>query len=96
MNRAQQAYYLENRTFADEIGQLELGLADSENYSYAVQFGGDAQAGVLNLADPTGEDLKSYAGVVWLGTGGDGNATTLAKLCESDSPQADPPDCPIN
>lgn len=91
MNRAQQAHYLENRTFA-ELPGLELGLSNSENYDYtAAPVGGDNPS-VLNAATPTGPDLRGYAGSVWLGTGGDGNATTLSRLCTG-TPGNVPP-CP--
>lgn len=78
MNRGQQAYYLENREFGG-LGDLDLGLSDSENYTYLATP--DAVPSVLNTATPTGGDLVGYAGNVWLGTAGDGNATTLSKLC---------------
>jgi type IV pilus assembly protein PilA len=92
MNRAQQAYYLENRTFA-ELPGLELGLSNSENYVYdAVPVGGDNPS-VLNSAEAQGPDLRSYAGSVWLGMGGDNNATTLSRVCVGD-PRAGVPPCP--
>lgn len=95
MNRAQQAFYLENRTFADDVGPLELGLSDTDNYEYTVDFAGDANTGVRNVATPTGDDLRAYAGRVWLGTGDDNNATTFAKLCDS-APGEAPPACPAD
>lgn len=82
MNRAQQAYYLENREFADALGPLELGIGTTENYEYVIADGGADSVTVLNSANPTGPDLKGYSGRVWLGTGGDGNATTFARVCE--------------
>jgi prepilin-type N-terminal cleavage/methylation domain-containing protein len=91
MNRAQQAYYLENREFS-EIGGLELGLSNSENYLYSAEPTAGEAPSVLNVADPTGPDLRGYAGSVWLGTGGDGNATTLSRLCTGE-PGVVPP-CP--
>lgn len=82
MNRAQQAFYLEKREFSNDLGLLELGLSDSENYLYTIAGGGPDSEEVTNEATPTGPDLKGYAGTVWLGTGDDGNATTLSKVCE--------------
>lgn len=96
MNRAQQAYYLEEREFADALGPLELGLTNTENYTYTVEGGGADSTTVHNVATMTGPDLKGYEGSVWLddGTGtADGNATTLARLCEG-TPGA-VPDCPF-
>lgn len=80
MNRGQQAYYLEKRQFGT-LGQLELGIATTtDNYKYDSVPNGKVDA--ISTADPTGNDLRGYAGRVYLGTGGDGNATTLAILCE--------------
>ncbi|MBF2089136.1 MAG: type IV pilin-like G/H family protein [Synechococcales cyanobacterium K44_A2020_017] len=96
MNRAQQAFYLENREFAGaaNLDELELGLSDTDNYTYTIADGGPDSTQATNTATPTGPDLKGYAGTVWLGTGGDGNATTLAKLCEGDPGAV--PACPID
>jgi type II secretion system protein G len=92
MNRAQQAFYLENREFSDTLAPLELGLSDTENYTYTIAGGGADSTQVQNDANPTGPDLKGYSGVVWLGTGTDGNSTTLAELCEG-TPGALPGAC---
>jgi type IV pilus assembly protein PilA len=93
MNRAQQAYYLQNREFADQasFGDLQLGLSDTDNYTYTIVGGGAGSALATNTATPTGPDLRGYAGTVWLGTGGDGNASTFARLCEGDPGAV--PDC---
>lgn len=93
LNRSQQAFYLQNRYFADDLGALELGLSDTDNYEYRIAGGGEGSVAVTNEADPIGTDLKGYAGTVWLGTGGDGNATTLAKLCESETADGEVPEC---
>lgn len=93
MNRAQQAYYLEEREFSDNLENLELGLTNTENYTYTIEGGGDGEFSVQNRATPTGEDLKGYIGTVWLGTGDDGNSTTRAKVCEGTPggmPECDP------
>lgn len=94
MNRAQQAFYLEKREFADDagMGALELGLSDTENYTYSIDGGGADSVDATNVATPSGEDLKGYAGTVWLGDGDDGNATTFARLCEGTPGVV--PDCP--
>lgn len=101
MNRAQQAHYLEKRQFADDasFGDLELGIGDTENYEYGILGGGAGATEATNTATPQGAggDLKGYAGTVWLGTGGDGNATTLAKVCEGEPgavPACDPDPAP--
>ncbi len=91
LNRAQQAFYLQNRYFSDDLGALELGIGNTENYEYVIAGGGEDSVVVTNEANPTGPDLKGYAGTVWLGTGGDGNATTLARVCDGDPGQSNVP-----
>lgn len=97
MNRQQQAYFLEKNTFTTTLTNLGLGIqAETENYKYAIS--GPAKGGKIdNTAQGTGVNnygwadadvLKSYMGSVQTGEGGTaGNleATTLAKLFESDS-----------
>lgn len=83
MNRAQQAYYLENSSFSSEIGQLGLGIAtETANYQYVIVPEGTT--GAANEARSLKDALKSYAGGVQLGTvEATSEATTLAVLCES-------------
>jgi len=83
MNRAQQAYYLENSGFSSEIGQLGLGIAtQTANYQYVIEPEGTT--GAANEARSLKDALKSYAGGVQLGTvQATSEATTLAVLCES-------------
>jgi type IV pilus assembly protein PilA len=78
INRAQQAYFLEQTTFGANLTALELGISDSVSYAYTT-------AGTATNAPTTAKAvntaLNSYSGIVWLGKGGDGVNTTLAKLC---------------
>jgi type IV pilus assembly protein PilA len=85
MNRAQQAYFLENGTFTTELNKLGMGIrSQTENYIYAI--GGTASSGVANNGYSLKAPLKSYVGVVTLSTqSGTSEATTLAVLCESDT-----------
>ncbi len=94
MNRAQQAYYLENSSFAaaGDFGQLGLGVAtETQNYKYTIVGGTSAAANVTNQAAPAkgaSAPLKSYVGGVMLGTvGASSEATTLAVLCEANQPR---------
>ena len=95
MNRAQQAYYLENSTFAlnPNFAQLGLGIqTNTTNYTYSIsataQAGG---AGVRNYAVPKAingqpASVKAYGGGVAIGsisTAGVTEATTLAIMCEA-------------
>ncbi|MEO1378388.1 MAG: type IV pilin-like G/H family protein [Cyanobacteria bacterium J06635_10] len=87
MNRAQQAYALENTAFAsnDEIGKLGIGIkTQSENYIYAIDGSGSA---VTNQARPVKEKapIKAYVGGVMIGTiKATSESTSLAILCEAD------------
>ncbi|MGC1217560.1 MAG: type IV pilin-like G/H family protein [Phormidesmis sp.] len=93
MNRAQQAYYLENSEFTEELPTLGLGIQPStENYSYSITLGtatGSADPDgtvATNIADSWKEALKGYAGGVALGdVAGSSEKTTLAVLCEADA-----------
>ncbi|NER51157.1 MAG: prepilin-type N-terminal cleavage/methylation domain-containing protein [Symploca sp. SIO1A3] len=87
MNRAQQAYLLENGEFVTQVadfGELGLGVATgTENYKYGFNSG-DPEANVTNWADAEKNVLKTYHGGVVVGKiQGTGEATSLAVLCES-------------
>ncbi len=89
MNRAQQAYYLENNKFADnsDFGNLGLGIAtQTQNYQYKITGGGTGVSNVTNqavLVDAKAP-LKAYIGGVMVGTqAATSEATTLAVLCEA-------------
>ncbi|WP_017653672.1 type IV pilin-like G/H family protein [Fortiea contorta] len=91
MNRAQQAYYLENNQFAaqDDFGKLGLGVATvTTNYVYKIDGGGTSspslvtnQASTVVAAAP----LKTYVGGVSIATqAATSEATTIAILCEAE------------
>lgn len=96
MNRAQQAFYLENDYFTDYsagkgFGALGLGVAtQTVNYKYTIAGGapdretaGGSQA--TNQAQPLADKapLKAYIGGVNVGTvANTGEATSFAVLCE--------------
>jgi len=94
MNRAQQAYYLENNEFADEanFGGLGLGVAtETDNYQYKIDGGGPASTTVTNQARPSvpTASIKAYIGGVGLANvAATSEATTLAVLCEAETPIA--------
>ncbi|MBP5974676.1 prepilin-type N-terminal cleavage/methylation domain-containing protein [Brasilonema sp. CT11] len=83
MNRAQQAYYLENGRFAD-ISELGIGIkSKTENYEYRSTPSTDNQV-VVNNGISQKDSLKSYAGVVILSKQNSSTqADVLAILCES-------------
>ncbi|NEO67459.1 MAG: prepilin-type N-terminal cleavage/methylation domain-containing protein [Moorea sp. SIO4G2] len=91
MNRAQQAYYLENDQFVvkdDDFGLLGLGVAtETKNYTYGVEDGGTDPVNVSNYGEPNDPkgSLKAYQGAVALGKiVKTSEATTLAVLCEAE------------
>ncbi|MCC5601511.1 type IV pilin-like G/H family protein [Nostoc favosum] len=89
MNRAQQAYFLENGTFTTGLNSLGMGIkSQTENYVY--EIAGNATTtgtniGVANNGRSLKAPLKSYVGVVSLSIqSGTSEATTLAVLCEAE------------
>jgi type IV pilus assembly protein PilA len=99
MNRGQQAYRLENKTFANQIDRLGLGIqAKTEFYAYG---DGSADTAVNTVTAPTSgalgnsvfvsarpldPALLSYTGVTYTLLDSANNATTTAVLCISNSP----------
>jgi hypothetical protein len=89
MNRAQQAYYLENNEFAanSDFGKLGLGVAtQTTNYKYQINAGGANSSAVTNQAKTVVDaaPLKSYIGGVSIATqAATSEATTIAVLCEA-------------
>jgi type IV pilus assembly protein PilA len=87
MNRAQQAYYMENNVFADSgnFGKLGLGIPQTTpNYVYTI-YGGGAAGAVQQAANPAlgaTSAVKAYVGAAKVGQL-NGEATTLAVLCEA-------------
>ncbi|MGI8935570.1 MAG: type IV pilin-like G/H family protein [Phormidesmis sp.] len=93
MNRAQQAYYLENDTFAPQasFGALGLGISTAtSNYNYAISALNPTPAGITNQASPKAgatASVKAYIGGVNVATINN-EATTTAILCEANDSQA--------
>ena len=87
LNRAQQAYYMENNQFADDasFGRLGLGIPDTTaTYTYEIYEGGpngSAQHAASPVAGATAS-VKGYVGGVKVGELA-GEATTVAILCEA-------------
>ncbi|NJN74903.1 MAG: prepilin-type N-terminal cleavage/methylation domain-containing protein [Limnothrix sp. RL_2_0] len=88
MNRAQQAFYLENGRFTATLTDLGLGVASSTpNYSYTITNTAATGTGngsvATNKAQAKSEALKGYAGGVALtSVTGTTDKTTAAVLCE--------------
>ena len=87
MNRAQQAKYAENGSFAG-VNDLALGIkTQTSNYIYTVEpkTPNSNTRSVGNVGQPLTLSLKGYTGTVLLGTsaGAESETTTVAILCES-------------
>ncbi|MBW4580674.1 MAG: type IV pilin-like G/H family protein [Tildeniella nuda ZEHNDER 1965/U140] len=94
MNRAQQAHFLENNAFSSDVSLLGLGIkTETTNYTYAIQDA--SESAVANVAYPLfTTTLRAYTGGVGIGftTGTtEGEATTLAVLCQSVKPASGNP-----
>ena len=86
MNRAQQAYYLENADWGSTVNVLGLGIqTQTINYSYTVDtITGASTTSVYNYGAALKRPIRHYYGTVWLGTVTDtSEASTLAILCET-------------
>ncbi|GAB4148489.1 MAG: hypothetical protein Fur0046_27050 [Cyanobacteria bacterium J069] len=81
INRGQQAYYLEKNTFG-ALSNLELGISNTKNYTYASSASGAGTSAVATTTATPTAVLKGYSGKVYIATATDGSATTLALLCE--------------
>ncbi|MBD2123258.1 type IV pilin-like G/H family protein [Trichocoleus sp. FACHB-262] len=87
LNRAQQAFHLEENHFASDVPSLGMYQdGDNENYKYSVTLIGErGVAQSIGLAKVEG--LKSYAGIVATrGRGISGAITTMSILCQSNQP----------
>jgi len=87
MNRAQQAYYLEEDQFADSIAGLGIGIdEDTDSYDYisnsTSQSGGAAGTTAFSAGSPktAASSVKGYAGAVEIEAG-----TSTAIVCEGDA-----------
>jgi type II secretory pathway pseudopilin PulG len=93
MNRAQQAYYLENKAFSNSLESLGLGIrTQTINYEYSIRATKTA-AFNYGIARKGTKNIKSYVGGVFVvpATNVDPKAdkkemTTVGILCEATSP----------
>ena len=83
----QQAYYVENGEFSDNILDLGLGLnSETANYSYDISIINSSPY-VISTATAKDEQLKSYSGIVYLK-----DSRTQTMICETDKPSSTAPD----
>ena len=89
VNRAQQAYRLENTKFASTIDKLGVAISDTDNYEYKIDNSKSSSARFA--ATPQNTDLKAFSGCV---EASDGNTSSEIKESESSSgTSASPPKC---
>ncbi len=82
MNRAQQAFFLEQQTFTEAPADLGLSLnLSTDNFTYTSAANGDLTSGVTNLGTSKKDDIKSYNGGTFYQVG-----TTQTILCEAKTP----------
>ncbi|BAZ32894.1 serine/threonine protein kinase [Cylindrospermum sp. NIES-4074] len=92
MNRAQQAYFLENNKFSSTIAELQLGIkSETQNYSYSVNVINPKQS-VRLTAKAKVSGLKSYTGAVFVQNAKE--FLTIAGTCETTAPSQTPPNMP--
>jgi type II secretory pathway pseudopilin PulG len=90
LNRAQQAYFLEQNTFTNSIDKLGVGIkTQTENYNYSIRATPKA---VFNYGVAQKDDLKSYVGGVFAvpakeipNSASSDEILTLAILCQANS-----------
>jgi type IV pilus assembly protein PilA len=90
INRAQQAYYLENANkFTSGLADLAIGIKSAtENFQYTISLGSTNDAGLAaaNIAAARAAKLKSYTGIVYSVSQTVGTVVeslTQATLCEA-------------
>ena len=94
LNRAQQAYYLENTAFASDVPTVGIGIStQTVNYFYTIVTASEPTAAqtVANFGTRNSDKktLKSYLGLNFTSLGGAGASTevlALAKVCETITP----------
>lgn len=103
INRAEQAFFLENDRFTTSLQELGIGIkSETNNYRYRIfllQRPGasrpELKTAVWSIAIPKQPNLKSYVGVVWIGNVPHFNElTSRAILCESSQPTLKLPPAP--
>ena len=86
LNRAQQAYYLENDRFATNIESTGMGIKpDAGQYRYRLFVAPDRYPAAMQVALPKTSDLLTFLGLVYAPKL-DEQSATIATLCVSEKP----------
>jgi type IV pilus assembly protein PilA len=96
LTRAQQAYFIENDKFAEDIASLGVGVvSETTHYRYTVATDGDSVPNgsyALQNAVARNPSLKAYTSMAGVVASGTDNHHLQTITCESDKPQmAAPP-----
>jgi type II secretory pathway pseudopilin PulG len=95
MNRAQQAYFLDNDEFADSVPKVGIGIrTQTQNYQYSIRA---TPLAVFNYATPREKKIKGYVGAVFLTSLDEATdeILTVELLCETKSRGTKRPADPI-
>ena len=93
--RAQQAYRLENTTFANSFQELEINVPTKDpNYIYLIIPQINPSQSVMVTATPQRFGLRSYTGVVFLVKDSQNRFFSFRIVCESLRPSNTPPIMP--
>jgi uncharacterized protein (TIGR03067 family) len=96
LNRASQAYFVENERFTGDIDQLLKGVGskpNSPNYDFSLVLIDEKKA-VQTIVVAKLEGLKSYTGLAYVTSLQNQGAVTKTIVCESDRPTQDKPAAP--
>ncbi|MGB5963722.1 MAG: type IV pilin-like G/H family protein [Coleofasciculaceae cyanobacterium] len=94
MNRAQQAYYLENKKFATTISELGLGIKpETDSYRYQIISQKDSTGSVMMTATAKRSEFRSYTSAVFV-VKDKNQQLPIAGICETDKPSTTPPAMP--
>ena len=93
INRGQQAFRMENSSFAEDIDEIGLGIPfESDHYKYEITISDDDMTAATATAKTGG--IRSFVGAVFIVNDDEGYATTTAIGCQSNRPSKIAPSLP--
>ncbi len=96
LNRANQAYFLENGQFTDNLEALQIGIpAETENYRYDLQLLANELPSVIATATPKQNTQSAMTGAVFaLPMDNEDDLISTTVICQSLELGSAPPDAP--
>lgn len=95
LNRAQQAYHIDNNQFATELDALPVDVPQTtENYSYEMAEAENPEKQIVMTATAQQDNLKSYTAAIFLVTDESGFTSSVAGICATPEPSQTPPPTP--